>query len=254
VEIGALIMAAGQSMRMRAGGSGQHKGLRTVLGVPLIERNLRTLLWFGFARVFVAVNAAEAAMRAWVDGPGRANAEAHGATLEALIETEPRGTIGAVSSLPRELEHALIVNVDNLTRLDLSRLMSFHRERAAAATIATHDHPFPIPFGTVELSGARVLAYREKPQLSVPISSGVYALSRRAIDRVPQGARFDAPALIGALLGAGEAVLAFAHQEPWIDVNDEAALAQAQRLFEQHGRDWPGAAAAPPGQNEHVER
>ena len=125
----------------------------------------------------------------------------------------------------------MIVNVDNLTSLDLKELAHYHRELRAAATIATHVQPFPIPFGMLELAEQRVIAYREKPTLSIPISSGTYVLHRRAIDRVPAGRRLDVPALIEALLQAGEAVLAYPHQEPWIDVNDEAALAHAQQLF-----------------------
>ena len=228
---------------MRAGGSAQHKGLRTVLGVPLIEWNLRALLWFGFKRLFIATNARERALATWVDTRGRTVAQSQSATLDTLVETEPLGTIGAVASLPREIDDAVIVNVDNLTSLDLRHFARYHRERRAAATIATHAQPFPIPFGMVELDGQRVVGYREKPELSVPVSSGTYVLNRLAIDRVPAGRKFDVPALIDALLGANEAVLAYPHRAPWIDVNDEAALAHAQRLFTLNGGRWPGAMA-----------
>jgi NDP-mannose synthase len=227
----ALIMAGGRSERMRAGGARQHKGLRTVLGMPLIEWNLRALLRFGFRQLFVAVSAQERELATWIDARGRAIAESQSARLDILVEAEPLGTIGAVASLPREIEDAVIVNVDNLTSLDLKELVRRHRESHAAATIASHDQPFPIPFGMLELAEHRVVAYREKPTLSIPISSGTYALHRRAIDRVPPGRRLDVPALIEALLQAGEAVLAYVHQEPWIDVNDEVALSHAQQLF-----------------------
>src|SRR5438874_6740191 len=83
--VAALIMAGGRSERMRAGGTGQHKGLRTVLGVPLIERNLRALLWFGFARLFVAINEHEKELGDWIGGRGRALAESESATLETLV-------------------------------------------------------------------------------------------------------------------------------------------------------------------------
>lgn len=217
----ALIMAGGRSERMRAGGSGEHKGLRKVAGVPLIERNVRALRRFGINRIFVAVNRREAALIQWVEDKG----------LHLLVEDHPLGTIGAAGSLPRDTGNVVVVNVDNLTSLDLRALAAFHEARGAAATIASHRHAFPMPFGMLELDGDRVVAYREKPKLPVTISSGLYVLARRAIDRIPQGARLDAPALIDDLLRAGETVAAYTHEALWIDVNDEAALADAERLF-----------------------
>jgi mannose-1-phosphate guanylyltransferase len=208
------------------------------------------LLWFGFKRLFVAVNGQETALASWIEGRGRALAAAQSATLEVLVESQPRGTIGAVAALPRDVDDAVIVNVDNLTSLDLGQLAQHHREHAAAATIATHLQPFPIPFGMLDLAGERVVAYREKPQLPLPISSGTYVLSRRAIDRVPAGGRFDVPALIELLLQGDESVLAYAHREPWIDVNDEGALGLAQRLLAENGSRWPGAVAAEDGRAE----
>ena len=237
-QVAALIMAGGRSQRMRAGGSAVHKSLRTVSGMPLIECNLRALLSFGFRQLFVAINAQERTLAAWIHQRGKPLAQAHGATLELLIEAQPLGTIGAVASLPRTVEDAVIVNVDNLTSLDLRRFAQYHRGQKAAATVATHTQPFPIPFGLVELDGARVVAYREKPELPVPVSSGTYVLHRRAIDRVLPGHRLDVPALIDALLQAGEPVAAYPHQAAWIDVNDEAALAHAEQLFSSAGAPW----------------
>src|SRR5205814_4160969 len=128
-SVAALIMAGGRSERMRAGGSSRHKGLRTVLGVPLIECNLRALLWFGFKQLYVAVSAQERALAAWIDAHGRPLAKSQFATLEELVETEQLGTIGAVASLPPWIDDVLIVNVDNLTSLDLGQLARYHRER-----------------------------------------------------------------------------------------------------------------------------
>jgi NDP-sugar pyrophosphorylase family protein len=238
-ECAALIMAGGRSERMRATGVPEHKGLRAVLGVPLIECNLRALLHFGFARVFVAVNEIERELLAWIDGPGRKLARQRSATLEVLVEARPRGTIGAVADLPADVDEVVVVNVDNLMVLDLQKLARRRRDADAAAAVATHRHGFAIPFGMLELEGDRVVAYREKPNLPLPISSGTYVLGRRAIDSVPRQARCDVPALIGLLLGAGETVLAYPHDGSWIDVNDEVSLSRAQAMVADDRSAWP---------------
>src|SRR5436190_14833053 len=133
-EPAALIMAGGRSERMRASGAPAHKGLRRVLGLPLIECNLRALLHFGFARLFVAVNENEGELLGFIDGPGRRLARQGSATLEVLVESQPRGTIGAASDLPGDVAEAVIVNVDNLSILDLRALANRQLEAAAAAT------------------------------------------------------------------------------------------------------------------------
>jgi NDP-sugar pyrophosphorylase family protein len=222
METAALIMAGGRSERMRAGGSAEHKSLRTVRGVPLLEWNLRALEARGFTRVFVAVSAREERLRSWLSARP---------DVQVLVEEQPLGTIGAASLLPPDVQSAVVVNVDNLTSLDLRELLKTHLQANAAATIATHVHPFRVPFGMLELTGDRVTAYREKPQLPIVLSSGTYVLGRRAIDRVQRGVRTDVPALIETLLRDGEHVAAHRHSALWIDVNDEAALAQAHELF-----------------------
>lgn len=233
--VAAIIMAGGRSERMRAGGSGAHKGLRTVRGAPLIEWNLRGLLRFGFRRIFVAINERERALADWLGGRGLSLCRESVSALELLVESEPLGTIGAVCLLPPDVQDAVVVNVDNLTTLDLRDLLRTHVEKGAAATIATHTHPFRMPFGMLEVQGQRVIAYREKPELPVVISSGTYVFHRTAIALVPTGRRTDVPALIGALLENGEVVAAHPHRDLWIDINDEAALAQADDLFAPRG-------------------
>jgi NDP-mannose synthase len=229
--IAAIIMAGGRSERMRAGGSQDHKGLRTVRGAPLIEWNLRGLLAFDFRRLFVAINARERALSEWLEGRGLALCRESASDLQLLVEREPLGTIGAVSLLPADVQNAVVVNVDNLTTLDLRALLQTHLQAEAAATIATHTHPFRMPFGMLEVQGQRVTAYREKPELPVVISSGTYVLHRSAIACVSPGRRTDVPGLIAALLERDDVVAAHAHSDPWIDINDEAALAQADDIF-----------------------
>ncbi len=230
-SVAALIMAGGRSERMRAGGCGQHKGLRTVLGVPLIQRNLQSLLEHGFQEIYVAVSSREEELGQWLSKRGRALATAKQATLQILVEEPPLGTIGAVGWMPAQVGAAVIVNVDNLSSLDLTKMVDFHQQHRAAATIATHEHAARIPYGALDLDGNRVLGYREKPVLRTSVSSGAYVLGRAAIGRVPAGARLDAPDLINELVRSGETVLAYPHQEPWIDINDEAALIRAESVL-----------------------
>jgi hypothetical protein len=192
------------------------------------------LLSDGFRRLAVAVGSDEPELEEFLDRRGRALCEAMGASLELIREARPLGTIGAARLAIGAAERIVVVNVDNLTSLSLQALAAYHRERRAALTIATHVHPFRIPFGELVLDGGRVTRYLEKPARCVQISSGTYVLERRACMFIGRRRRTDVPELVSILLEKGEPVVAFQHSEPWIDVNDAAAVHEAGKLLLAH--------------------
>ena len=228
----ALVMAGGRSERMRTRGNARHKVLREVAGGCLIDWNVQALRSFGFEEVYVAVHAQEPELIAYVRRDG---------SLHVFVEPAPLGTIGAARCLPVPVTDVLVVNGDNLTDLNLRALASFHLAHGAAMTIATHEEAFPVPWGFVRTDGDRVVAYEEKPQISVRISSGTYVLSRRAMEAIEAERRLDVPELVATLLASGHTVRSFAHSAQWIDVNDEMALARADEIVRASGTRWPGA-------------
>lgn len=228
----AVIMAGGQSARMRAT-AGRHKGLVPVLGVPLLERNLCTLLSEGFRDITVTMRTGEPDLERYVAGRGRALAAARNARLESLVETSPLGTIGAVAHLAPSSRSVLVVNVDNLTALPLAELAAFHETAGAAMTIASHADVVRVPCGELAVVDGHVTAYLEKPGKPFVASSGTYVLGARARSLL-DGGRCDIPELVTALIARGEGVRAFPHDAPWIDVNDAALVRRAELLVAGH--------------------
>jgi NDP-mannose synthase len=234
----ALIMAGGRSERMRASSGPQHKALVRVLGLSLLERNLHKLLSYGFRDIFIAVSAQEAELQAYVADRCQQVTAARGARLECLIEDVPLGTIGIARELKARAATILVVNVDNLTAMNLRQLVNHHLESGAAFTIATHFEPFQIPFGEVNLNEGLVTEYSEKPVRRIRISSGTYVLAARACEFIDPAGPTSVPQLFTALRRQGERVSAFEHAAPWIDVNDAAAIKRAEQLIGDHPTDF----------------
>ncbi len=224
-------------MRMRADGDSTHKGLRTAMGKPLIEWSIASLRFFGFTQIFVAVSSREPALIAWVaDQQVRAIADS---SVTLIVEEQPLGTIGGIRQIAVEFEDVIVVNVDNVTNLDLRALATFHRTSAATATIASHEQAFQIPYGRLDVQGDRVTQYAEKPVLVVPVSSGVYVVNRRALGAITEKGRMDIPEFVETLIGHGELVCAYVHASQWLDVNDERTLKEAEALVS--SPNWPCA-------------
>jgi mannose-1-phosphate guanylyltransferase/phosphomannomutase len=218
----ALIMAGGQSSRMRASLGRQHKALVKVLGLSLLERNILTLLSHNVQEIFLAVGAVEKSVLEYARGRGRKIARAGGAELKLVIEKLPLGTIGAARAISTASDDLLVVNVDNLTSLDITALLEHHRTAKAVLTIATHIEPFQIPFGQVSIKDGNIVDYREKPILTVTLCSGTYVLRKTALLSIPSGRPSGAPEFVQ--------VSAFSHSFPWIDVNDSSSVEKAEEL------------------------
>jgi NDP-sugar pyrophosphorylase family protein len=228
-------MAGGRSERMRATAGPLHKALVPVAGVPLLERNLRTLLCEGFQDIVVAVSKNEPEVNEYVERFKLRDPVGSGARVQVLSETVPLGTIGAAREAIGSAEALLVVNVDNLTLLPLRAFVEFHYQQRASLTIATHAEPFQIPFGELDLVGERVQQYFEKPVKSIWISSGTYVVGRDACDFLLPRRRTDIPDFVATLLRENKLIAAFRHAAAWIDVNHAGALKKAEEMVELHG-------------------
>lgn len=220
---------------MRASAGERHKALVSVGGATLLEWNVAQLLRHGFLDIVVAVSARDPEIADFVRTSVVPVVEPAGAKIELFEERVPLGNAGAAHQVISSADNVLMLYVDNLTTLDLERLVDFHERGGFAATIATHGEPFQIPFGRLSLDGSRVTDYAEKPVIQVQVSSGTCVLSKKACDIIPEGRPIGMSELFVLLSERDYTVGAFVHDAPWIDINDAQALNRAQRLFEGRG-------------------
>jgi NDP-mannose synthase len=230
----ALIMAGGRGERMRAAGSVTPKALVPVRGIPLLERNLLTLLHAGYSDITIAVPAHTPEVGGFARDRCRDLAAGFGCRVGVFEETRPLGNIGAAREVAIPQDGLLVVYADNLTSLDVTALMDHHGRSAATLTSAVHFEPFRIPFGEVVLSEGMIVSYLEKPERRILVSSGLFVLSPNAVQQIRRGEPTSVAELVNRLLGSGERIAAFVHGDPWIDVNDPGALERAEQMLADH--------------------
>lgn len=234
----AVLMAGGRSQRMRASRGPLHKTLVEILGVPLLERNIRYVLAAGFRDVVVLVSAHEPQVIDFAQSRCAALAAARGARFECVVEDVPRGTIGGLALLPRRTDSFFVMAADNLTSLDPSKLVDHHRASAAAMTVATHQWSLQVPFGEVELARGWVRSYAEKPVHRFQVSSALYVIGPEVAASIDPGSRCDTPDLVARLLEKKWRVAAFPHDSLWVDVNDAVSHAEAEELVRRRQVDF----------------
>jgi len=66
-----------------------------------------------------------------------------GCNISYFTETEPLGTAGALYKIENLAEDFLLLNGDVILDMDFSRMLSFHKEKKAQATLAVHPNSHP---------------------------------------------------------------------------------------------------------------
>ncbi len=217
----AVIMAGGEGKRLKAVTGSLPKPMVPLLGRPLMARCVELLRDNGFTEL--------AATLRYNPGPIMdyfGDGERFGVSIAWRVETQPLGTAGGVKACMDLLGGGdfLVVSGDAAFDYDLRRLMREHLESGAAATVALAERSEPLRYGVaVPDASGDIRCFIEKPGwgrvVSDLVSTGIYALSPRAMDYVPDGEPFDfAAGLFPALLEHGERIHGALLPGYWSDV------------------------------------
>lgn len=229
IALQAVIVAGGKGIRLRP--------YTTLIPKPLVpigedhsilEIVMRQLAEQGFERVILAIGHLGNLIRAYV-GDG----SQWGIEVEYFQETTPLGTIGpALMFLDQCPDNFLVMNGDIITNIDYADLLQTHVQSKAPLTIATYKRETRIDFGVLDLSGDKVISFREKPTMTYSVSMGVYAVSRRALRRYAPGAPLGFDTLIEDLLRRGRRPASYPFGGYWLDIGRPEDYDRANLEFE----------------------
>jgi NDP-sugar pyrophosphorylase family protein len=79
-----------------------------------------------------------------------------------------------------------------------------------------------------------LLGIEEKPELSVEIVAGIYALNPSVLDHLPDDTSVGMDELINKLLAINEPVGIFRITAYWLDIGQLDDFTQAQEVYEEH--------------------
>lgn len=219
----AFLLAAGLGTRLRPLTDLLPKALVPVCGVPMLDHALAQVRAHGHEQVLVNAHHLWPQVAAW--------AEARGVGLQVELP-EILGTGGGLrAALPRLADTVVVVNADILSDVDLAALRAAVPPGGAALALRPSSRAEQI--GPVEPDAeGRVL--RISSVVGQPGSgrsgfhfTGVHAMSREAITRVPEaGLQCVVRTAYRELVGLGR-VQSVVHTGTWIDVGDPAAYLEA---------------------------
>jgi len=164
-----VIMAGGLGTRLRPLTDDTPKPMLEIGGKPMIQRLVEQFVAQGFTDVYISVGyKAEVIKDFFAKNPC-------GAQISFLDEDRARGTAGALALLPETDHPVIVVNGDVVTDVDFRKLLDFHGQSGAPATMGVTQVRIRVPYGVIQVQpGAHVLeSIVEKPDVGIYVNAGV---------------------------------------------------------------------------------
>lgn len=221
-----FIMAGGFGTRLKPLTDRCPKPMLEVGDKPILETLIKSFIDAGFFNFFISTHYMPELIRNYF-GDG----SELGINITYVHEEKPLGTGGALgllpTSLPRDLP-LIMINGDVLTKVDFNRLLHFHTENNADATMCVREHEYQVPYGVISGEGNKIVEMTEKPVQRFFVNAGIYVVSPSIISSVPKNHRVDMPTLLEHRISEGNDVLMFPLHEYWLDIGKMDDFKQAQ--------------------------
>ena len=217
----AIIMAGGEGKRLKPVTGDTPKPLAQLCGRPVMEHIILLLKRHGIRDICAALKYRSDDIKNYF-GSG----ERLGVRLSYRVETQALGTAGGVKNCEDfyKSDDFLVISGDAACDIDLSALISEHKKRRPAVTVALCPESEPLRYG-LALCGrdGLIRSFIEKPDwrrvVTNLVNTGIYVISPQAMELIPANREFDfARDLFPALLDRGEKLLGVPCSGYWCDI------------------------------------
>lgn len=228
----AVILAGGKGTRLRPYTTVLPKPLMPLGEFPVIEVLIRQLAQYGIRDIILSVGYLAELLRAYCGDGSRWDVK-----ISYSLEEKPLSTIAPLLLVREQLtETFLVMNGDVLSDLDFRAFETFHRERQALATVASHRRRVTIDFGVIHTDpDGRIVNFLEKPQYDYFVSMGIYLFEPAILRYIPDnGQPFGFDNLMHTLTRNHARVHTYPHEGFWLDIGRAEDYERAAEEFEGH--------------------
>jgi NDP-sugar pyrophosphorylase family protein len=240
-----MVLAAGLGTRLRPLTNDRPKALVEIAGRTLLEITLRRLASFGVSEVIVNVHHFADLIVEYLASHGN-----FGLRVEISREAVLLDTGGGLKKAAWFFQQDggqgpfILHNADVISTIDLHRMLEFHKEYQALATLAVQSRPTTRHLlfddqnelcGRQAGNGASPEFVRQVMHATPLAFSGVHVISPRLLNMISEQGIFSIINPYLRLAGQGEKILAFrADEYYWRDLGRPENIAQAAEDASQH--------------------
>jgi bifunctional UDP-N-acetylglucosamine pyrophosphorylase/glucosamine-1-phosphate N-acetyltransferase len=235
LSLKALILAAGESTRMRPLTANKPKPLLPVAGKPFLEHTINSLKNSGIKEIVLLIGWRSEKLQEYF-GTGKRL----GVKIDYAHQTARYGTAHAIGTARKHFTKPfLCLNGDILTTNELVKgLLGFY-DKNKSTTMALAEVPNPSGFGVVEIEKNKIKRIVEKPKEHIGnlVNAGVYIFSPKIFDAVdktelsPRGEYEITDAMEILMDKMAHTIYGYKLTVPWLDICMPWHLLNANELL-----------------------
>ena len=210
----AIILAGGKGTRLRPYTVVFPKPLMPIGDYPILEVIIRQLVQNSFTHITIAVNHQADLIKTFF-GDGYK----WGIKIDYSLEDKPLSTMAPLKLIKDLPDNFLVMNGDVLTNLNYSEFYEYHIKRNNIFTISSYKREVKSEFGVLELDNQNnLVGFKEKPIEKYNVSMGIYMVSKKAIEYIPDNTFYGFDYLMLDLIKYKENPIVKPFDGYWLDI------------------------------------
>jgi NDP-mannose synthase len=226
----AVILAGGLGTRLKPFTDVMPKPLLPIGEKAVLEIQIENLKKHGVDEVFLATNYKSDYIENFFGDGAR-----YGVKLHISREEKPLGTVGPVKLLKDHLsDNFIVMNGDILSSIDYSKFFDFANSMDCVLNVSVKKMVTPFAFGNITFDGDYVLDIQEKPDIVTYILAGIYIMSPKVFDIIPDDEYFGMDTLIKNMIASKMKIAKYELEEYWLDIGRVDDYQKAQNEYMKH--------------------
>ncbi|MCT7601885.1 sugar phosphate nucleotidyltransferase [Aliarcobacter butzleri] len=224
----AVILAGGKGTRLRPYTVVLPKPLMPIGEYPILEVIIRQLKQHGFSHITMAVNHQAEIIKAFFGDGSKWDIKIDYSLEEKALST--MAPLKLINDLP---DNFLVMNGDILTDLNYKEFYESHVKNNNIFTISAYQREVKSEFGVLELDNQNTLVgFKEKPIQKYDVSMGIYMVSKRAVEYIPENTFYGFDHLMVDLMNDNQEPKVKRFDGYWLDIGRPDDYEIAINIFE----------------------
>lgn len=189
----AVILCGGKGTRLGNLTKEIAKPMLPIGGKPVLQHQIELLKRYRITEIYLIVNHLKESISNYFN-----DGSSFGVNIHYYVENEPLGTVGGIKAIENDLQETfLVLYGDVMMNMDLQRLLAFHQNKKADATLVLHPNDHPYDSDLVDVNERdQVTAFYSKPHDSSQyyrnlVNAGLYVFEPTILRFLERGKKAD---------------------------------------------------------------